>query len=765
VNAFRRPWNIVAVALATLGLPCVGLAGDVVFQLLDEPPAQPGWPVVFIRNMQVEEQPFQTDNALVGTYAGPLDVMSPFGGPPGDGASLSPAARKPGGENFLGLPSIHVTGGSQAITRDARDTGSLLFESPQTTAVSLFRRPAATNLQIRGFGSPMLQTQLNGQMWYQTRPDQDTIVSKIDSGIVSNVVVIPGPYSALYGPGAAFIDIMTAPTMRSGCDCTVSSYRSVLNYDTNGQGYYARQAVNLGGANYGVRGNVGFRHMDDYTAGNGAKFNSSFTYRDIDLAFSRDFADDSTFDFQYLRNDITDAEFYGQPYNMNFGVTNGFLGRYQTQSLGLADHLLLEAWYNQTQLGQGAGTTLAFTNPANNTNLLFAPAQQSYGNTYGARSIATYGDADSESTKLGVDFRGIKNRITEQDTLPQFAAPNTFTRVVPNSDWLNPGLLAQREIKEEDQYAVRYGGRVDFVQTNVGPYPSSPPFAVPATDRNFTLLSAFAALETQLDDVWKATTSLGHGQRAPTLFQLYADRVFVAGYQHGFTTQQGNPNLLEERVSQVDFQVDGEFADARLMGRAFYAYVDNYVTVQWAPNVLVNGFPPQIVNGYQFVNSDSSFAGVEFNSEYNVRSDVSVFANGSYTQGQDVGQFGGPVFGIYPFQSRVGVRLERGDQERGYGVELAARLVAAQTRVADGNRGLVAPFEQEQTTAAFQTLDIRSYLRLTRSMLVTLGVTNLANQAYQEHFDYHSGVGTPQNPSGQVLQLGRNFYFGMERNY
>ena len=190
--------------------------------------------------------------------------------------------------------------------------------------------------------------------------------------------------------------------------------------------------------------------------------------------------------------------------------------------------------------------------------------------------------------------------------------------------------------------------------------------------------------------------------------------------------------------------------------------MENFVTVETAPQVLAGSI---LVPGYVFINSDSNFAGVEFNADYDVTERVSVFANGSYTYGQDIGLFGGPVFGVFPFQSRTGVRFEEGDADRGYGVEFAARLVSEQTRVANSNRFFLSPISEEQNTAGFQTMDIRGFFRPRQGLTLTAGVTNLADQAYQEHFDLRVGPGTPQNGSGRVLQMGRNYYTGVEWIY
>ena len=46
----------------------------------------------------------------------------------------------------------------------------------------------------------------SGSYWAPARQDLDTMLSKIDSRIISDMIVIKGPYSARYGPGFDFVD-------------------------------------------------------------------------------------------------------------------------------------------------------------------------------------------------------------------------------------------------------------------------------------------------------------------------------------------------------------------------------------------------------------------------------------------------------------------------------------------------------------------------------------------------------------------------------
>ena len=61
---------------------------------------------------------------------------------------------------------------------------------------------------------PIFTAQANGAYWFPVREDLDSMLSKIDPGMIQDVIVIPGPYGLRYGPGIDFIDIITADTPR-----------------------------------------------------------------------------------------------------------------------------------------------------------------------------------------------------------------------------------------------------------------------------------------------------------------------------------------------------------------------------------------------------------------------------------------------------------------------------------------------------------------------------------------------------------------------
>src|SRR2546428_7648550 len=87
-----------------------------------------------------------------------------------------------------------VQGGSAAQVLSSTDAGDLLRKSESAVGVETQRRsPIANESRIRGYHLGELDTVADGAVWFPARLDLDTFLSKIDSGDISNIIVLKGP--------------------------------------------------------------------------------------------------------------------------------------------------------------------------------------------------------------------------------------------------------------------------------------------------------------------------------------------------------------------------------------------------------------------------------------------------------------------------------------------------------------------------------------------------------------------------------------------
>src|SRR4029079_19737625 len=115
-------------------------------------------------------------------------------------------------------------------------------------------------------------------------------------------------------------------------------------------------------------------------------------------------------------------------------------------------------------------------------------------------------------------------------------------------------------------WTAKIGGRVDFYNTRARFDELRPGGQLEVLvngpgdlDQEDILYSFYLTNEVQLDCNWTLTDGFGHGQRAPTLIERYADGLFLGISQGGFARVIGEPGLDQERDWQVDAGLQADY--------------------------------------------------------------------------------------------------------------------------------------------------------------------------------------------------------------
>ncbi len=730
-------------------------------------------------------------------------VASNLFGPAGTDRSLLGEVRR----SRAGGTGTDVVIGRESQFRATTDAGSLLGKSIQARGLtSQNRTPIITDTRVRGSGTGSLLA--SGSYWVPARQDLDTMLSKIDSRIIQDVIVVKGPYSSLYGPGTQFVDVglLQSPRFDDGYETHSSTS---LEYKTNGEQWYGRESVWGGDEDWGYRIGYGNRTGNDYTMGNGKKLPSSYKSQDFDAALGFDIDDDQHIEFNYLRLDQTDVESPGQFFDINFLVTDAFEVTYTLEDQYYFDRFTAEGWYNRTRFEGDANRSgkrkqipsipLVTDNLATDVDSM----------STGYSTTLTWGQAGETQLIAGTDFRYLNQELNETndfkvdvdqglaDALGINPGQYTFLNAnsgVPRSHWVNPGLFTQLSVPVNDRLALKAGGRVDLVNTDIDRLPSglssTLPTQVPLTqdfllkqlrtdsfDKEFHLWSLYGTSDFKLDENWTLGTAAGVGMRPPTLTELYSTGEFLSIIQNGFNSVIGNPNLKAARHTQLDINLRVNYEHFRAGATGFYAWVKDYTTYEV---VLFNALPgSEKARGLTFVNTPfATLSGFETYSEYDINDWVTSFGTMSFVEGRDHTRSQGgqdfynpafaqfirdpkaprgilrgskeePLAGISPMESRIGFRVRDRSPQSKWGAELSARVVQQQDRVATSIG--------ELATAGFTTYDFRTFWRPTNHMVVNCGVENFTDKFYREHLDLRTGRG--------VFQPGINFYFGSQLTY
>lgn len=709
-----------------------------------------------------------------------------------------PVARRTAADSVLGIESK---------ARSASDAGSLLGRSSRGKGVTTQRRsPIITDPRVRG--SRVGQLAASGSHWVPARIDLDTILSKIDSRVISDIAVIKGPYASRYGPGFEFLDfeLLASPRSESG---TITGGSTSLDYQTNGERWYGRQTVMAAGEDWGVRFGYGHRTGSDYESGGGVEIPSSYKSRDMNLVFGWDFDDGQSIEAYWLHQDQTDVELPGQAFDIDSSVTSAFGATWVNETVVWADRLEIESWYNQTQLegnAQSAGKrrTFPFLDGINYVGRTDVESLST-----GARAEARWELAGDRNLAAGVDLRVVRQELDEISSgIIGFNPFDDINSPIPRSASVNPGLYLELTDNSIDGLTLTTGARVDVVTTEVLAEADQiaqlgiidPPASLAEIlgtgdfDQSFGLWSAFINGEYEADENWRVQFAAGHGQRAPNLTELYAAESFMFLLQSGLNTVTGDPRLNPERRWQIDLGTTYDDDRFHFGINGYHAWVHDRITFE---NFGFAAGPPQNqveqIN-LKYVNTDRArIYGFESDAEYELNDWLSVFGTVSFVEGVDAtrnGDFatvqhngaGEPSIrdpnltrgssqngqrptqpagvqnvpqeslpGVPPLETRLGLRMRGEMEDVRWNVELAARIVNSQNRVAS-TLG-------ETRTPGFTVWDLRSFWEVGDNVTLVAGVENFTDTDYREHFDFRSLNGL------SIRQPGVNFYFGSEVTY
>jgi len=657
-----------------------------------------------------------------------------------------------GGSNVQDQLPVDVTLGSQSNVRNTTDANDLIGNSATNTGVWLQQRsPISYDPRVRAYRYAQIRSQAANAFFYPVRPDLDTALSKIDSSIIQDVVVVKGPYTVRRGPGFAFIDVNLLPAPRYQNGFEVHG-RSAFVYDTNGEQYNGRQTFFGGNSDYGFRIGYGHRGGTDYTAGDGSVVPGSFTSRDIDLAFSFDLSSESRIDINGLRLDQTNVDLPGQVNDLKFLITDAVSARYVWDD-HCDQHFELYGWYNRTrfqgQLGtRGAvpGTPLGIFRPVTNGDVM----------STGARGFYTIGEKDAAQLTGGSDYTMFEQEYNEIDDA--FNGAGNIDFGIPRSHSSNPGVFVDGILPIGDRLVLRAGGRADWVSVSMdfgrGIVLNLPARYPADVDRDYFLWASYLSGEYQLTDTLTFLASFGTAQRAPTPTDLFAFQPFLGIMQKGgfFPTgseiQPGALDLRPEFARQVDVGLRAEYDDFRGGVNAFYSWIDNFIT--YDPNAAITN---------RTVNHDSILAGGEAYGEYDLNCRWTLFGSVAYVEGRDL-VISQPLWAIPPLTSLMGARYRRDN----WGLEFSARVADQQNRISQ-SFATISAGNGEFPTPGFAVYNLRGYWVLRDGLTFTGGVENIGDKTYREHLDYATNFYQPLAGNPGVLRPGRNFYFGLEWIY
>ena len=506
-------------------------------------------------------------------------------------------------------------------------------------------------------------------------------------------------------------------------------------------GYTGRVNVEGSVGSMGVFAGGGYGNYNDLYIGSGADFpagvsdpqkSTSWAYSSGDVKFNYALSDCSELVFalqHYEGDDIFrsdrnpanrfeyfDPQMRDLAYVRWQGCTDGLITTYQITG---SFQQLQEGRVDNEYIRNPAPRirTFGFADQQTGVTMAFMTDMCDYGAlTYG---VDWYHDQihDSNSTTNGVNQ-------PNNAPYPDDAYYSRYAAYVNWDKWMN------------DCWLISAGGRAEHIETGATLLGTLPP----GTDRHQDLefgdaigqIGTTVVLTENLH--WVANVS--QGWRAPNL-----DDLFATGTSVFAVSQIPNPSLQPEKSLSLETGFKLNHENLRSEIYAWWMFIDDAILRVQAP-------PPAAVGVLQYVNSEAYLQGIEYNGEYVMCNNWSVYGNCWYTYGQDT-ELDDPLSKIPPLQGVLGLRSRD---------DCAMNWIDAYTWLVDEQDRLSATDRTDSRrippggTPGYGTLNLRAGHMLSDRQRISVVGENLTDKFYRVHGSGSAGAGASVILSYELLR-------------
>lgn len=599
---------------------------------------------------------------------------------------------------------------------------------------------------LRGmFGSRLNLLSNDGSMPGACPARMDNPMSYVAPETYDRLVVVKGPQTVLWGPGAS-----------AG---TVRFQRDTLKFDTAG----VRLQGSLLGGSWGRNDQVldatvgapaGYARLssnrsqaDDYADGNGMRVPSEWNKWNTDLALGWTPGDDTLLEFtagvgdgqaRYAGRGMDGAQFRRESYGLRFEKGfDGVLRKLRTNVFrNYADHVM-------------DNYTLRDPNPMSSMPMPMASNVDRL--TEGGRIAVEWAWTGFELT-TGLDTQRSRHRARN-------AMGRDAYRALPWSEdalFKNSGAFAEGIWSLAPGQRVVAGARLDrseatdtrVARTMMGMGGMvSMPNPTRGQTRSETLPAGFVRYERDIAGSgfgWYA--GVGHTERMPDYWELFSPDMGPMGSVNAFA------GVVPEKTTQLDVgaQVHGTRADAWIS--AYAGRIADFILFSYGSGGMM-GTTSSVGN------VDARIHGAEAGAEFRPVHDWTLGGSIAWAWGANT-TAGIPLPQMTPFEARLTTGWDNGHWSAG----ALLRIVSAQDRVALGHGNVVG--RDLAPSAGFATFAINGGYRINDALQVTAGIDNVFDHACNEHLNLAGSAdfGYPADPV-RINEPGRSAWVKLDMRF
>jgi len=595
---------------------------------------------------------------------------------------------------------------------------------------------------LRGmFGSRLNLLTNDGSMPGACPSRMDNPLSYVAPETFDNFVVIKGPQTVLWGPGASAGTVRFERRVEPFDEPAVRASASALggNFGRNDQ-----VADVVAGAPSGYARISGNRSRSgDYEDGAGDRVPSAWKKWNADVALGWTPDENTLLEASLGRGDGW-ARYAGRGMDGSQFERSSYALRFHRNNLGaVLDAIEASAFHNTAD---HVMDNYSLREPNPQSAMPMAMVSNVDRETWGGRLVADWRWRETVLS-TGVDFQDGEHR--QRGGMGRDAhLSQPWTK---DADFANTGIFAELSWELSDARRWIAGARLDRAEVSDrrmalrgghGDGQMHNPSA--GATREESLHSGFVRYEQGTDALgWYA--GLGHVERMPDYWELFSANMGPVGSANAFA------GVEPERTSQIDVGLNYRHNDVSAWLSAYVGRIDDFILFTYHEGMMAAMTMAE--------NVDARVRGAEAGVEWRPHHHWAIAGTLAYAWGKNR-DGGGALPQMPPLEARWSANYD--NSQWSFGV--LVRAVSEQDRVALG-QGNVAGRDLAPS-AGFVTLAFNGGYRLSDNLQITAGVDNVLDKRYSEHLNLAGSAdfGYPAEPV-RINEPGRTAWFKLNYFY
>lgn len=594
---------------------------------------------------------------------------------------------------------------------------------------------------LRGMFGSRLAVLTNGTYMPGACPSRmDSPTSYISPQNFDELVVIKGPQTVLWGPGASAGIVRFDRKAPNFSENTVV-FDGALTAGSRGR-HDESADLTVGNALYYARITANHAQANDYKDGDGERVPSKWKKWNTDLAVGLTPNDTTLVELSAGVGD-GNARYAGRGMDGTKFRRESIALRYEQEQLSdMWQSIKVQLYHNYADHVMDNFSLRDFTPAGGMAMPMVSNVDRA---TWGGRIAGQWNVAADLTMDAGVDYQNSRHRLRRSmGSMPYKSNPR-----IKDAHFTNAGVFAELTWDQSNHQRWITGARIDRATakdfratTGMGNMVRANP--TQGLKRTETLPSGFVRYEHDLQHT-KLYAGLGYVQRMPDYWELISPNMGPMGSVNAFDA------VKPEKTTQLDIGLNYQKDELSAWASAYAGQISDYILFDYMSGGMM-GMRSQARN------VSARIMGAEIGADYMLTPHWKIGANAAYAWGKNRTD-GIALPQMPPLEARFNVDYERENWSAG----AVWRVVAKQTRYAKHQGNVVG--KDFGASSGFSTLALHAGYQPTKTSRLTIGVDNVFDRSYSEHLNLAGNAGfgyagnTIVNDPGRTIWASLNISF------